>query len=107
MTSAELAKEVFAIVERKIASDRSSIDFEMAYQIRVANEKIRFAIKAIDAISPAKVNEVSLQLLDALDRLENVDRRFQDRTRLQRRHDSYPGSAGPGAMNDFAERRGL
>jgi len=33
MTSAELAKEVFSIVERKIASDRSSIDFEMAYQI--------------------------------------------------------------------------
>ena len=39
MTSAELAKEVFAIVERKIASDRSSIDFEMAYQIRVGERE--------------------------------------------------------------------
>jgi len=105
MTSAELAKEVFAIVERKIASDRSSIDFEMAYQIRVANEKIQFAIKAIDAISPGKVSEVSLQLLDALDRLENVDRRFQDRTRLQRRHDLQPDGNSSSGVNGIAERK--
>jgi hypothetical protein len=107
MTSAELAKEVFSIVERKIASDRSSIDFEMAYQIRVANEKIRFAIKAIDAISPGKVSEVSLQLLDALDRLENVDRRFQDRTRLQRRHDLQSDNNGSSGNNGVSEGKVL
>jgi len=107
MTSAELAKEVFAIVERKIASDRSSIDFEMAYQIRVANEKIRFAIKAIDAISPGKVSEVSLQLLDALDRLENVDRRFQDRTRLQRRHDLQSDGTAANPTSAVSERKRL
>ena len=81
MTSAELAKEVFAIVERKIASDRSSIDFEMAYQMRVASEKIRFAIRAIDAACPNQTKEVSLQLVDALTRLEALDRRFQKRSR--------------------------
>jgi hypothetical protein len=107
MTSAELAKEVFAIVERKIASDRSSIDFEMAYQIRVANEKIRFAIKAIDAISPGKVSEVSLQLLDALDRLETVDRRFQDRTRLQRRHDLHSDNNGSSGLDCASGRKSL
>jgi hypothetical protein len=80
MTSAELARQVFSIVERKIASERSSLEFEMAYQMRVASEKIRFAIKAIDAACPNQTNEVSLQLLDALTRLEQLDRRFQNRS---------------------------
>lgn len=79
MTSAELARQVFSIVERKIASERSSLEFEMAYQMRVASEKIRFAIRAIDAACPNQTNEVSLQLLDALTRLEQLDRRFQNR----------------------------
>jgi hypothetical protein len=107
MTSAELAKEVFSIVERKIASDRWALDFEMAYQIRIANEKIRFAIKAIDAISPGKVSEVSLQLLDALDRLDNVDRRFQDRTRLQKRQDLQSDGNGSGGISAAFERKSL
>jgi hypothetical protein len=81
MTSAELAKEVFSIVERKVISERSSMEFEMAFQMRVAGEKIRFAIRALDAMGPFKTDEVSLQLLDALGRLEGLDRRFQDRSR--------------------------
>jgi diaminopimelate decarboxylase len=82
MTSAELAREVFSIVEKKIASERSSMEFEMAYQMRVAGERIRFAIKAMDTIKeePVTVDEISLQLLDALDRLERLDRRFQGRS---------------------------
>jgi diaminopimelate decarboxylase len=82
VTSSELAKEVLSIVEKKIASERSSMEFEMAYQMRVAGERIRFAIKAIDTIEegPVTVDEISLQLLDALDRLERLDRRFQGRS---------------------------
>jgi hypothetical protein len=82
MTSAELAREGFSIVEKKIASERSSMEFEMAYQMRVAGERIRFAVKAMDAIGkgPVTVDEISLQLLDALDRLERLDRPFQGRS---------------------------
>ncbi|HEX4170355.1 MAG TPA: hypothetical protein VHZ55_33225 [Bryobacteraceae bacterium] len=85
MTSSELAQEVFSLVEEKIRSRRSSMEFEMAYQIRVAGERIRFAIKAIDKIGtgPASVQEISLQLLDALNRLEETERRFQNRQGAQ------------------------
>jgi hypothetical protein len=58
--------------------------FEMAYQARVACDRIRFAIKHLEQFArgsePAR--EVSLQLLDALDRLEELDRQFQTRSRM-------------------------
>ena len=78
MSTSQLAKEVFSIVERKVLSDSQSMEFEMAYQMKVAGERIRFALKSMDMIAPsATVQEISLQLLDALDRMERVDRRFQ------------------------------
>jgi hypothetical protein len=78
MSTSQLAKEVFSIVERKVLSDSPSMEFEMAYQMKVAGERIRFALKSMDRIAPgATVQEISLQLLDALDRMERVDRRFQ------------------------------
>ena len=63
---------------------RSPIDFEMAYQARVAVDRIRFAIKQIEQFgqSSEHVREASLQLLDALDRLEELDRQFQTRSRM-------------------------
>jgi hypothetical protein len=78
MSSSQLAKEVFSIVERKVLSESPSMEFEMAYQMKVAGERIRFALKSMDmlGLSPT-VQEVSLQLLDALERMERVDRRFQ------------------------------
>ena len=62
----------------------SPIDFEVAYQARVALDRIRFAIKHIEqfAQSSEQVREVSLQLLDALDRLDELDRHFQTRSRM-------------------------
>lgn len=76
----ELAREVFAIVEAKVRSRPSPMEFEMAYQIRVAIDCIRFAIRATEQSSrqpPPQLQEASLQLLDALDRLESADRTFQ------------------------------
>jgi hypothetical protein len=57
----------------------SPIHFEMAYQARVASDRIRFAIKHLEqfARGSEQAREVSLQLLDALDRLEELDRQFQ------------------------------
>ena len=79
MTTSELAKEVFSLIEAKIRCTASPIEFEMAYQARVAIEKIRFAVKQTGQLGPrtGQMQEVEFQLLDALQRLENIDRRFQ------------------------------
>jgi hypothetical protein len=62
----------------------SPLHFEMAYQARVVCDRIRFAIKHLDqfAQSSEPAREVSLQLLDALNRLEELDRQFQTRSRM-------------------------
>jgi hypothetical protein len=51
----------------------------MAYQARVAADRIRFAIRQIDEPGRhcAQLREAALQLMDALDRLDSVERRFQ------------------------------
>ncbi len=52
--------------------------FEMAYQIRVAIDKMRFAIKSSEQYSCDRrvMLETRMQLLDALQRLETAERRF-------------------------------
>ena len=59
------------------------MEFEMAYQARVAIDRIRFAIKHTEQFGSRsdQMREAGLQLLDALQRLETVDRRFQERSR--------------------------
>ena len=61
----------------------SAIEFEMAYQARIAIDRIKFAIKHTEQFSKPCIHmrEAGLQLLDALDRLESFDRRFQIRSR--------------------------
>jgi hypothetical protein len=60
----------------------SPIEFEMAYQARIAMDRIKFAITHTEKFGPRsdQMREASLQLLDALQRLETVDRRFQARS---------------------------
>ena len=62
----------------------SPIEFEMAYQARVAIDRIRFAIKHTEqyARQSDQSRQAGLQLLDALDRLEQLDRHFQARSRI-------------------------
>ncbi len=86
MTTSELAKEVYSIVEARVLSRPSPAEFEMAYQARIAIEKIRFAIKASEKVHERSTDaqEARIQLLDALDRLESVDRHFQQRFRASR-----------------------
>jgi hypothetical protein len=74
----------------------SPIDFEVAYQTRVALGRIRFAIKHIERLAQCseQVREVSLQLLDALDRLDELDRHFQTRSRLRVLSKSANGTVG-------------
>lgn len=83
MTTSELAKEVYSIVEAKVLSRPTPMEFEMAYQARLAMERIRFVIKLNERARPqsAEAFEASMQLLGALNCLESVDRHFQERSR--------------------------
>ncbi|MGI9072247.1 MAG: hypothetical protein ACR2JB_13260 [Bryobacteraceae bacterium] len=76
-----LAQEVFSIVEAEVLRRPAPVEFEMAYQVRVAIDRIRFAIKHIEqfSLNSGPGQETGFQLVDALDRLEAADRHFQSR----------------------------
>jgi hypothetical protein len=102
VTTSELAKEVFSIVESRVLSRPSPAEFEMAYQIRVAIDCIRFAIKATEEFTqqPQRLKEAGMQLVDALDRLESAEQIFQRRFRQPT--DVVPGETSPRIMNGKA-----
>jgi hypothetical protein len=76
-------REFLLEIQAELASGPSSIEFEMAYQARVAVDRIKFALKH-SGFAPRtdQMRQVELQLLDARERLEKVDRRFQERSRM-------------------------
>jgi len=80
--SPEIRQQIMQIIQDRADSKPSSIEFEMAYQARVAMDRIRFAIKHIENFAPTSdaIRQIGLQLLDALQRLETLDRRFQVRS---------------------------
>jgi hypothetical protein len=59
------------------------MEYEMAYLGHIAIERIRFAIEQTERAGGRveQITEAGMQLLDALDRLESVERRFQQRSR--------------------------
>ena len=81
----ELAEEIFELIEARSHARPTPTEFEMAYQARVAIDRIRFAIKHTEQFAPRteELREAELQLLDALERLERVDRQFQQRSGLR------------------------
>ena len=81
--SSEIMHEILQTIEAEVQSRPTAIEFEMAYQARVAIDRIRFAIKLTEqfAHNPQQLKEVGLHLLDGLDRLESAERRFQHRFR--------------------------
>jgi hypothetical protein len=82
MTST-IVHEFIQMIEDETQSRPTPVEFEMAYQARVAIDRIRFAINQTEQFGPQtdRMREAGLQLLDALERLELVDRRFQQRSR--------------------------
>ena len=86
--SSETMRQLLSEIEAEVALRPSSIEFEMAYQARVAIDRIKFAIKHTEQFGRPcdTMREVGMQLLDALERLESLDRRFQARSRLSNRH---------------------
>jgi hypothetical protein len=92
MNTAEFARTVYSMVNTGARTEGQQIDFEMAYQARVASDRIRFAIRQIDITSNQsdELREVSMQLLDALDRLECAERRFQTVSRTAHAQQDFP-----------------
>ena len=82
--SSKVMRQILQTIEDGVNSRPSAIEFEMAYQARVAIDRIKFAIKHTEQFVPCtdQTREAGLQLLDALERLETVDRRFQERSRI-------------------------
>ena len=91
--SSQTMHEIIEMIAAKAQSRPSPIEFEMAYQARVAIDCIRFAIKHGEQFSQPcdQMREASLHLLEALDRLERADRRFQARCSGQ----NHPAKVGP------------
>ena len=81
--ASEMMQEVLAKIEAEAHSRPTPFEYELAYQARVAIDRLRFAIKHTGQFCPRSdaLHEAGLQLLDALGRLESVERRFQQRSR--------------------------
>jgi hypothetical protein len=77
----EFLSQILDTIETQVRSRPSAMEFEMAYQARLAIDRMKFAIKQIEqfALHSDQAREASLQLVDALDRLETADRHFQNR----------------------------
>jgi len=101
--SSDALHEFLETVEAEVQSRPTPTEFEMAYQARVAIDRIRFAIKHTEQFGPRtdQMRETGLQLLDALGRLESVERRFQQRSRVGR-----SPSPSVGAPNGNGRRAG-
>ena len=84
----EIMRQIVETIEADVQSRPSAIEFEMAYQARVAIDRIKFAIKHTEQFARPcdTMREVGLELLDALERLEALDRRFQARSRVANSH---------------------
>ena len=81
--NAETTQQNVKTIEAEARSRGSASEFEVAYQVRVAIDRIKFAIRHMEHFSTpcAEMRDAALQLLDALNRLETIDRRFQLRSR--------------------------
>ena len=94
--SSETMRQILQMIEEEVNSRPSAIEFEMAYQIRVAIDRIRFAIKHSERFPQPRDGacDANLQLLEALERLERVERRFQERSQFVSRLPSGKGTEG-------------
>lgn len=101
----EVLQEFVAMIEADAQLRPSPGEFEMAYQARVAIDRIRFAIKATESTRerPEELGEAGMQLLDALDRLEAAERRFQSRWRCPDRHLNTKTNGVAGHTNGVAK----
>jgi hypothetical protein len=98
IVSSQIMRQIIDTIEADSTSRPLAIEFEMAYQARVAVDRIKFAIRHTEQFAKPcdAMREAGMQLLDALERLEALDRRFQARSRI----------AAPHKNGNLAEGRG-
>jgi hypothetical protein len=91
----DIMRHIVQTIETRVEWQPRPIEFEMAYQARVAVERIKFAIRHTEQFAPQTdpMREVGLQLLDALQRLESVDRSFQEPRGFLQDHRTRTASA--------------
>lgn len=79
--NSNIREQIRQIIEAKAQAQPTPMEFELAYQARVAIDRIRFAIRHTEQFAPQSdpMQEANLQLLDALERLESAERHFQRR----------------------------
>jgi hypothetical protein len=101
---AETTDQNLQVIEHRADSGPSAIEFAMAYQARVAIDRIRFAIKHTEQFGSGsdQIREAGFQLLDALQRLEAVDRLFQEKSGTS----TGAICAGKGCVIDGIRRHG-
>ena len=82
--NSNVMSEILPMIDGEVQSRPTAMEFELAYQARVAMDRIRFAIRHGEQFAPQtdQMHETNLQLLDALQRLETAERRFQERSRV-------------------------
>ena len=70
--SSEVMNQSRQTIEDEVNSRPSAFEFEMAYQARTAIDRIKFAIKHTEVFGSRtdEMFEASLQLLDAVERLD-------------------------------------
>jgi len=82
--SSKVMDQVRQIIDAKAQEGPTPMEFELGYQAHVAMDRIRFAIKHTEHFAPQteQMQGSGLQLLDALQRLEVAERRFQQRSQV-------------------------
>ena len=102
----ELAQEIFELIEARSHRRPTPMEFEMAYQARVAIDRIRFAIKHSEQFAPStdQMREAGFQLLDALQRLETVDRQFQKRSQVAPERNPESNNSGRDNLSAHGRR---
>ena len=101
--ASEMTQKILEMIEAEAYSRPTPVEYELAYQARVAIDRIRFAIQHTEKFAPHTdhMREAGLQVLDALDLLQSPERRFQRRFRphtandkIQKIDSKTPVSAG-------------
>jgi hypothetical protein len=93
--SSEAKAKILRLIEQGANAAPTAVEFEMAYQARVAMDRIRFAIRVTEhAVDEAgTLREANLQLLDALGRLETAEQSFQRKCRPNGREPKWAHDA--------------
>ena len=85
--NSKLRYRILQKVKSYLQSEHAPTEWEMAYQIRVAIDRIRFAINHLEHFGPPTtvIRDANLQLLDALNRLVSAECNFQKQFRPRSR----------------------